>query len=90
MSIHRVGVDLLQDERKYFVDAISKQAIERRLLMPLMSIISPKSIAGCSDAQLGQIAAEPPEMIQLRAHLEGKRKMLEDGQEAFQDAIGCM
>jgi hypothetical protein len=88
--MNRRGTDLLQDERKYFVDAISKQAIERRLLIPLISIISPKSVAGCSDAQLRQIAAEPPEMIQLRAHLEGKRKMLEDGQEAFQEAVGCM
>ena len=69
---------------------VAKQVVERHLLAPLVDILSPRSIAGYSDEQLRHIAAEPSQTKQLRGYLEGKRKMLEDGQEAFQDAIGHM
>lgn len=40
-------------------------------------------MAGYSDAEIQSIAAEPLGAMQMRAHLEGKKKMLEDGQDAF-------
>jgi hypothetical protein len=79
---------LIKDEQKYFVDVVTKQAIERQLMSPLVDIISARSVAGYPDEQLRHIAAEPLETKQLRAYLEGKKKMLEEGHEAFQDAIG--
>ncbi|KAF9729907.1 dynamin family protein [Paraphaeosphaeria minitans] len=77
-----------KDERKYFVDAVTKQAIERRLLAPLVEVLSPRSIAGYTDEKVQAIAAEPPEVRQLRAHLENRRMMLEEGEKAFHVAIG--
>jgi hypothetical protein len=71
----------------YFVDVVTKQAIERQLLAPLVEILSPKSIAGYTDETVHHIAAEPFEIRQLRSHLENKRKMLEDGEGAFQAVV---
>jgi len=66
---------------------VTKQAIERQLLAPLVEIISPKCIAGFPDEKVHKIAAEPSEVRQLRDHLENKRQILEDGEEAFRAAI---
>jgi hypothetical protein len=83
------GILLIFDriEQKYFVDVVTEQAIERQLLAPLVEILSPKSIAGYTDEKVHNIAAEPFEIRQLRGHLENKRKILEDGEEAFQAAF---
>ncbi|CAI6342334.1 unnamed protein product [Periconia digitata] len=76
-----------KDERKYYVDVITKQAIERQLLAPLAEILSPRSIAGYTEEKIQSIASEPFEIRQLRAHLESKKKMLEEGADAFQAAV---
>lgn len=82
------SADLKQDERKYFVDAVTKQAIERWLLAPLVDVLSLRLIARYTDEKVQAIAAELPEVRQLRAHLENRRKMLEEGEMAFYVAIG--
>ena len=72
---------------KYFVDVVTKQVIERQLLAPLTEVLSPKSVAEYTDERVQNISSEPFEVRQLRAHLESKRKMLEEGAEAFQAAV---
>lgn len=66
---------------------MTKQAIERQLLAPLVEILSPMSMAGFSDEKVQSIASEPFEVRELRAHLESKKKMLEEGADAFEAAV---
>ncbi|KMU74570.1 interferon-induced GTP-binding protein Mx [Coccidioides immitis RMSCC 3703] len=75
-------------ERKYFIDVVAKQVIERHLIAPLASIFSPKVLACYSDKQVHFLASESPKVVELREHLENKNKMLEGGQEAFRMAMG--
>ncbi|RDI85785.1 hypothetical protein Vi05172_g4091 [Venturia inaequalis] len=77
-----------KDELKYFIGVVTKQAVERHLLSPLADILSPTVMARYSDTEIQSIAAEPVEAMQMRAHLEGKKKMFEDGQDAFCAAMG--
>jgi hypothetical protein len=74
----------LQDELKFFIDAVTKQTIERRLLAPLVHVLSPTSIAAYTDTKVQTIAAEPPKVQQRRSHLENRRKTLEEGAKVFQ------
>lgn len=66
---------------------MTKQAIERQLLAPLVEILSPMSMAGFSDEKVQSIASEPFEVRELRAHLESKKKMLEEGADAFDTTV---
>jgi hypothetical protein len=45
-------------------------------------------MAQYSDQEIRFLAAEPAETMQIREHLESKKKMLEDGQDAFRVAMG--
>jgi hypothetical protein len=72
---------------KFFVDVVTKQVIERQLLAPLAETLSPKSVAEYTDEKVQSIASEPLEVRQLRTHLESKRRMLEEGAEAFHAAV---
>ncbi|OAX78078.1 hypothetical protein ACJ72_07618 [Emergomyces africanus] len=74
-------------ERKYFIDVVAKQVIERHLLSPLAEVFSPKVLAHYSDKQIHLLASEPPEIVRRREHLDGRRQMLEDGQLAFDMAM---
>ena len=69
----------MQNEQKYFIGVITKQAIERHLLSPLADILSPMVMAQYSDTEIQFVAAEPSDARQLRVHLKSKKKVLEDG-----------
>lgn len=66
---------------------VTKQAVERQLVAPLASILSPKAVAGYSDEEVRLVAAEPLATIQLRAYLQKKKTVLENSQQAFQAAV---
>ncbi|KAG8208714.1 Interferon-induced GTP-binding protein Mx [Trichophyton interdigitale] len=75
-------------ERKYFIDVIAKQVIERHLVAPLTEVFAPKVQARYSDKQIHFLAAETIEVIRRREHLESRDKILKEGQEAFYMAMG--
>jgi hypothetical protein len=77
-----------KDERKYFVNAIAKQVIERHLIAPLPEILAPKIMMAMDDEAIAYLAKEPDEMATRRAHLESQMEMFERGQEAFRRAMG--
>jgi hypothetical protein len=47
-------------------------------------------LACYSDEKIRLIASESDDVQELRAHLEDRKKILVDGQEAFQEAMGDM
>ncbi|KAI2083693.1 hypothetical protein LOZ36_005476 [Ophidiomyces ophidiicola] len=75
-------------ERKYFIDVVAKQVVERHLVAPLAGVFSPRVLACYSDKEINFLAAESAEVVQLRQHLENKYGMLQQGQEAFRMAMG--
>ncbi|EGD94406.1 hypothetical protein TESG_01924 [Trichophyton tonsurans CBS 112818] len=75
-------------ERKYFIDVIAKQVIERHLVAPLTEVFAPKVLARYSDKQIHFLAAETIDVIRRREHLESRDKILKEGQEAFYMAMG--
>lgn len=79
----------MQDELKYFVNAVCKAVVERHLVEPLPSIIlSPLVVAQMTDKEIEFVAAEPPEITQQRAFLESRKAMLEKGLDTFREAMG--
>lgn len=78
-----------KDELKYFIAAVTKQVIERHLVDTLPSaILSPLVITGLTDEEVEYVAAEAPEVTRQRNFLQGRKEMLEKGQEAFRLAMG--
>nr|KMM69066.1 VPS1/SPO15 protein [Coccidioides posadasii RMSCC 3488] len=75
-------------EKKYFIDVVTKQVIERHLVAPLAEIFSPITLARYTDRDISFLASESPEVVQMREHLESKCKMLKEGQEAFRAVQG--
>ncbi|KAM5465039.1 hypothetical protein MauCBS54593_006672 [Microsporum audouinii] len=75
-------------ERKYFIDVIAKQVVERHLVAPLIDVFAPRVLARYSDKQIKFLASETPETVRLREHLENRSKILNEGQEAFYMAMG--
>ncbi|KAK3700512.1 hypothetical protein LTR37_015913 [Vermiconidia calcicola] len=65
-----------QVARKTFVDNVCKQVIERHLLRPLPSLFSPEIVAGYSEADLHNIAAESSQVLAKRAYLQDLRETL--------------
>ncbi|OJD26516.1 hypothetical protein ACJ73_02097 [Blastomyces percursus] len=80
--------DMDKAEKKYFIDVVTKQVIERHLVAPLAEIFSPITLARYTDKDIFFLASEPPEVVQMREHLESKCKMLKEGQEAFRAVLG--
>ena len=76
-----------KDERKYFVNAITKQVIERHLISTLPKLLLPKMVAHLSTEELDYLAAEPEELAARRSHLESQMKMLEIGRQAFRKTM---
>lgn len=77
-----------KQELKYFIDVVTKQVIERHLISALPdTILSPLIIASMSDEEIELVAAEPAEVSEKRKFLEGRKKMLEDGQDTFRRAM---
>lgn len=78
-----------QDKIKYFIAAVTEQAIERHLLHNLAEdTLSPMIINDMSDTEVGYVAAEAEEVTHKRDFLESHKAMLENGQEAFRKALG--
>ncbi|OJD12942.1 hypothetical protein ACJ73_09273 [Blastomyces percursus] len=75
-------------EKKYFIDVVAKQVIERHLIAPLAEAFSPKVFARYSDRDVHFLASESAESMRKRGQLESKLKMLEEGQHAFRLAMG--
>jgi hypothetical protein len=73
---------------KVFVDNVAIQVIERHLVRDLADVVSPRVVADYSDAELRIIASEPEESLQMRDHLEDRMKILKEGQDAFEEALG--
>ncbi|PGG98765.1 hypothetical protein GX51_06624 [Blastomyces parvus] len=73
--------------RNIFIDVVAKQVIERHLVSPLAEVFSPRVLARYSDKEIQLLASERPEIVQMREHLESRRKMLKDGQDAFNTAM---
>lgn len=65
--------------RKTFVDNVCRQVIERHLLNNLPEIFSARSVAGYTDEELEQMAAERPEVIEKRKRLHEELKNLRAG-----------
>ncbi|KLJ05991.1 hypothetical protein EMPG_10604 [Blastomyces silverae] len=76
-----------KSEKKFFIDVVAKQVIERHLVSPLAEVFSPRVLARYSDKEIHLLASERPEVVQMREHLESRRKMLEVGQDAFNTAM---
>ncbi len=77
------------DELKYFVNAVSKQVIERHLVDTLTrDVLSPRVIAGLTDQQIALLTAEAPEVSRSRDRLEGRKEVLEKGLKIFKEALG--
>jgi hypothetical protein len=66
---------------------VIKQIIERHLIAPLAEVFSSKMLARYEDKKIHFLASEPPEIVQMREHLESRYKMLEEGQELFRIVI---
>ncbi|OCL01429.1 hypothetical protein AOQ84DRAFT_306727 [Glonium stellatum] len=78
-----------KDELKYFIAAVTKQVIERHLVDTLpATILSPMVIAALTDEEVAYVAAEAPEVTRQRNYLQGRKEMLEKGQDAFRLAMG--
>ncbi|EFR02685.1 interferon-induced GTP-binding protein Mx1 [Nannizzia gypsea CBS 118893] len=75
-------------ERKYFIDVVAKQVIERHLVAPLADVFAPRILARYSDKQIHFLAAETTDVIHRREHLDNRGKILKEGQEAFYMAMG--
>ncbi|KAF1810946.1 hypothetical protein P152DRAFT_489969 [Eremomyces bilateralis CBS 781.70] len=76
-----------KDELKYFINAITKQVIERHLVAPLAEIMSPVVIVTFTDKEIMQITEEPKDIASLREHLQSKMSILTEGQEAFRQTM---
>ena len=83
-----VQIAYYKDERKYFINVIAKQIIERHLIAPLPDILAPKILIHMDNEVIEHLAAEPAELAAHRAHLESQMDMLQRGQEAFLRAMG--
>lgn len=82
-------ISTVQDELKYFVNAIAKTVIERHLVEPLPDIIlSPLVVTEMTEKEVEFVAAESPEITQQRTFLESRKTMLEKGLETFREAMG--
>lgn len=78
-----------QEEVKYFISAITKQAIERYLLHDLAKdTLSPMLISDMTDDEVALVAAEPEEAVRMRSNLEARKAMLENGLETFKSTLG--
>jgi hypothetical protein len=78
-----------KDEIKYFVNAVAKAIIERHLVEPLPEmILSPLVVTQMTEKEVEFVAAEPPEIMQQRSHLESPKIMLQNGLETFREAMG--
>ncbi|KAF2860766.1 hypothetical protein K470DRAFT_276666 [Piedraia hortae CBS 480.64] len=78
-----------EEEVKYFINAVTKQVIERCLLRNLaQQTLSPEIIGDMSDEELALIAAEPEETTRMRENLEVRKATLERGQDTFRTALG--
>jgi hypothetical protein len=78
-----------KDEKKYFVHAVTKAVIKRHLVEPLPDIIIlPLVVTQMTEKEIEFVAAEPPETLQQRLHLESRKSMLEKGLETFREAMG--
>ncbi|KAK3722656.1 hypothetical protein LTR37_002226 [Vermiconidia calcicola] len=76
-------------EVSYFIDAVTKQVVERHLLRGLAeNTLSPLLISDMTDGEISLVAPEPEEMTRQRDFLEARRSMLEQGQETFKSALG--
>tara|TARA_R110002003_G_scaffold9_18_gene536 strand:+ start:1543 stop:2349 length:807 start_codon:yes stop_codon:yes gene_type:complete len=77
------------DELKYFINCVSKQVVERHLVDTLArSVLSPRVVAGLTDAQVALLTAEKHEVARNRERLEGRREVLEKGLRVFKEALG--
>jgi hypothetical protein len=64
-------------EKKYFIDVVAKQVVERHLVAPLAEVFSSKLLAQYKDKEIHFLASKPPEIVRMREHLESRHKMLE-------------
>jgi len=87
-SVHHEALIRRKDKQKLFFNVISKQAIKRHLIASLAEILSPTVAARYSDKEVCVIAAGSSEVVQMREHLQSKKKILETGQEDFCNAVG--
>ncbi|KAF2036298.1 GTP-binding protein [Setomelanomma holmii] len=77
------------DELKYFINCVSKQVVERHLVDTLSwNVLSPRVIAGLTDAQVQLLTAEKHEVVRNRERLEGRKEVLEKGLKVFREALG--
>ncbi|KAK4964069.1 hypothetical protein LTR66_012493 [Elasticomyces elasticus] len=83
------GTSYYKDERKYFINVVTKQVIERCLISGLADdVISSVDFGEMTDEQVCALAAEPKTIMQDRLRLETRHATLEAGQEAFRSALG--
>ncbi|KAI9709078.1 MAG: hypothetical protein M1820_003524 [Bogoriella megaspora] len=75
-------------ERRYFIDAVAKQVIERHLIQPLPTdIVSLTAIASLTDEEVGYVMAEPAETTRERDFLLERKNQLESGRRSFEKAL---
>ena len=77
-----------QDETKYFINAVTKQVVERHLVATLTtSVLSPMVVLELSDDEVSYIAAEPADVTRQRDFLDDRIKMLKEAKSAFRTAM---
>ncbi|KAK6519494.1 hypothetical protein TWF281_003328 [Arthrobotrys megalospora] len=77
-----------RDEMKYFINVVTKQVIERHLMITLPTqIISPMDIALMTEEEIEFLAAEPIDIRERRKFLEDRKALLETGLETFRFAL---
>lgn len=87
-GVYATPADDAQTEKKYFIDVVTKQVIERHLAAPLADLLSPRLFAGLSDEEVAGFASESEEAIRQRIALKTKQEMLEQGKQAFSAMTG--
>jgi hypothetical protein len=73
--------------QKTFIANITTQVIERHILQGLETIFSPVVVAAMTDSELEAIASEPDVTKRQRAFLQDRIRILEEGQEIFQNML---
>ena len=67
---------------------VTTQVIERHIIRGIEEIFSPVVVNDLLDAEVEQIASEPPAAKRQRQFLEDRIKKLLDGQKIFRGVIG--
>ncbi|KAK5124867.1 hypothetical protein LTR85_001057 [Meristemomyces frigidus] len=71
----------------YFIDAVTKQVVERQIVQQVPKLLSSEWVAGLSDEELKEFAEEKPEVQKKRTQLEDTRKRMTTALQKFKKEL---